>query len=342
MYKTCIYCNRNLGTNEVVEHFPVGRQLAFDQEKGRLWVICEACRRWNLTPLEERWEAIEECERQFYDTSQSYSTDNIGLAHLPQGLQLVRIGRPKRREFAAWRYGREFWQRRVRSVISTAVQLAFGVVSVIAGANILPAIIAIRQNRVVARVRDDKDRRLFITPKEAKRAKLYRGDSSEEWSVEVSYRPAERTFLAWNQGKGKRQTVVLSGPTAIRVAGHILPHVNEWGATDAQVCNAVELIEEARNAERLFAQIAPQQGAIRTQVIFEVDATKLTKLDSNARLALEMVAHEDSERRALEGELALLEQAWRDAEEIAAIADRLAIPEPVEDLLEVLKQELRR
>jgi len=341
MYKTCIYCNRHLGTNEVVENFPVGRRLAFDQSKGRLWVICERCRRWNLTPLEERWEAIEECERQFYDTPQSYSTDNIGLAHRPEGLQLVRIGRPKRREFAAWRYGREFWQRRVRSAITTAVQVAIGLVGALAGAHFMPIILGITQRRVVARVRDDRQRLLFITPEEAKRAKLYRGDSSDGWSLEVSYRPSESTFLAWKQGKGKRQTVLLSGPTGIRVAGHILPHVNEWGASDAQVRNAVELIEETRSPERLFAQSAPEPGAIRNRGIFEVDATKLTRMDSNVRLALEMVAHEDSERRALEGELALLEQAWRDAEEIAAIADRLAIPEPVEDLLDKLKHELR-
>ena len=121
MFKTCIYCNRNLGTNESVENFSVGRRLAFDQEKGRLWVICESCRRWNLSPLEERWEAIEECERTFYDTPKSFSTDNIGLAHVSEGMQLVRIGKPQRREFAAWRYGREFWQRRVRSVVSAAV-----------------------------------------------------------------------------------------------------------------------------------------------------------------------------------------------------------------------------
>jgi hypothetical protein len=41
------------------------------------------------------------------------------------------------------------------------------------------------------------------------------------------------------------------------------------------------------------------------------------------RLALEMAANEDSERRALEGELAALHSAWRQAEEIAAIADGL-------------------
>jgi hypothetical protein len=43
------------------------------------------------------------------------------------------------------------------------------------------------------------------------------------------------------------------------------------------------------------------------------------------RLALEMAAHEDIERRALEGELATLAAAWAEAEEIAAIADGLLL-----------------
>jgi hypothetical protein len=53
-------------------------------------------------------------------------------------------------------------------------------------------------------------------------------------------------------------------------------------------------------------------------------------MDPEVRLALEMVAHEQTERRALEGELAMLEAAWREAEEVAAIADRLLIPPEVE------------
>ncbi len=36
-----------------------------------------------------------------------------------------------------------------------------------------------------------------------------------------------------------------------------------------------------------------------------------------------MSLHEESERRALEGEMAELEEAWREAEEIAAITDAL-------------------
>jgi hypothetical protein len=35
MYSTCLFCNENLGKNEVVEHFPIGRRLAFDAAKGR-------------------------------------------------------------------------------------------------------------------------------------------------------------------------------------------------------------------------------------------------------------------------------------------------------------------
>lgn len=62
MYSTCLFCSSALGRNESIEHFAVGRRLAFDAAKGRLWVICPTCARWNLTPLESRWEAIEEKE----------------------------------------------------------------------------------------------------------------------------------------------------------------------------------------------------------------------------------------------------------------------------------------
>jgi hypothetical protein len=50
-----------------------------------------------------------------------------------------------------------------------------------------------------------------------------------------------------------------------------------------------------------------------------------------------MAAHEETERRALEGELALLEEAWRDAEEVAAIADDMFLPEGTKDRLETLR-----
>ena len=47
LYSTCLFCNQPLGANEVVESFPVGRRLAFDQLPGRLWVVCRKCAKWN-------------------------------------------------------------------------------------------------------------------------------------------------------------------------------------------------------------------------------------------------------------------------------------------------------
>ena len=66
-----------------MEHFPIGRRLAFDSAKGRLWVVCGHCARWNLTPIEERWEAVEESERAFRAQRLRAQTDNIGLVRLP-------------------------------------------------------------------------------------------------------------------------------------------------------------------------------------------------------------------------------------------------------------------
>ena len=56
----------------------------------------------------------------------------------------------------------------------------------------------------------------------------------------------------------------------------------------------------------------------------------MSTLPKPTRLALEMALHEEQERRALEGELWLLERAWREAEEIAAISDNLLVRKSAE------------
>lgn len=59
----------------------------------------------------------------------------------------------------------------------------------------------------------------------------------------------------------------------------------------------------------------------------------VNKMPKPHKLALEMALHEEQERRALEGELWLLEKAWEEAEEIADISDRLLLPEGAEEFL---------
>lgn len=111
MYSACLFCHDDLGTNEALESLTIGRRIAFDPNKGRLWVVCTGCGRWNLTPFEERWETLEACERIFHGTRLRVATDNIGLAQPSWGFELVRIGAALREEIAAWRYGTKLLSR---------------------------------------------------------------------------------------------------------------------------------------------------------------------------------------------------------------------------------------
>lgn len=127
MYATCLHCHGPLGTNARVDSFPVGRRLAFDATKGRLWVVCPRCAGWNLSPLEERWEAIECCERLVRDTPLRASTDNVTLARVAGGPELVRIGRAGKPELAAWRFGRELRRRFRRTRVPAAAATMLGI-----------------------------------------------------------------------------------------------------------------------------------------------------------------------------------------------------------------------
>jgi hypothetical protein len=63
----------------------------------------------------------------------------------------------------------------------------------------------------------------------------------------------------------------------------------------------------------------------------------LFSLPREERLALEMALHEEAERRAMQGELTELEAAWRNAEEIAGIADSLLVSPDVDEALKKIK-----
>ena len=65
----------------------------------------------------------------------------------------------------------------------------------------------------------------------------------------------------------------------------------------------------------------------------------LQHLAPATRLAVEMAVNEDAERGAMEGELELLEMAWRDAEEIASVADDLLVPQETAEHLARLRAE---
>jgi hypothetical protein len=344
MYTTCLFCHSDLGSNEVIETFPIGRRLAFDAANGRLWVICRKCERWNLTPLEERWEAIEQCERMFSQTRLKVSTDNIGLSRLREGLELVRIGSPQRPEMAAWRYGDQFGRRRVRYLAYT-IGAGVAVAGVMFGGPLLGfgsiagggwglwqgtnAIIKAMRDRVV-RTRlavPGYDKPTVIRGKDIKRIVLGTGDGG------ISLR------LPFDNG-GWRTEVTLQGDDAMRAAGTILPAVNVKGGSKEEVQQAVRHLEELPDPKALFHRSTVHgrvaQNALkprrrnRRQSLAEYE-TFIDRIPSTMLLAMEMAAHEDVERRAMEGELAILEAAWRQADEIASISDNLLTPANVDE-----------
>jgi hypothetical protein len=99
--------------------------------------------------------------------------------------------------------------------------------------------------------------------------------------------------------------------------------INSTGARSVEVREAVRRIEEAGDPHSFLAR-APASWTAGT-------AGALKTMPVATRLAVEMALHEEEEMRALQGELWRLERAWREAEEVAAIADGLLVPSEVEE-----------
>jgi hypothetical protein len=372
MYTTCTFCYADLGRNDLLEAFAVSRRVAFDPSKGCLWAVCPHCARWNLAPIEERWEAVAECERRFRATSLRYSSGNVGLAWLRGDLELVRIGPALRPEVAAWRYGRIL--TRPRGIGARAMER--GASALLGALRLLrrtPHLPARRDSRVAVaqvllrlygnRVLDV----LALSPGPADTgdtmpvgvvrfrhlvsAALVRPEPGRPWSLEI---PHDHGVLA------------IGGDAGVRAAARVLAIINgterAGGLPHDLLERAVRKVDESALADSYFNRVLSialrtswgrgtreHPGAAQAVTALEVassdverlafrltgrtfwgnggigsePATALLDVPLVDRLALEMAAHEESERRALEGELDLLQEAWREADEIATIADAL-------------------
>ena len=399
MYSTCLYCLAALGHNDALAWFPVGRRLAFDPRRGRVWAVCDHCGRWNLAPIEERWEAVEECERRFRATHQRYGTDNIGLAGLRDGTELVRIGPALRPEIAVWRYGARLLRRstvRRDSIVRTSTALIRAGARAARWLRTAPPAITPeeqvlrlttglsgpgqRRERVLAIVRRDGVHGVAgVTAPDGPRARpgndiptailrrrhlttalLVRPERGEPWQLEIAH---------------ELGPIRLSGAEGLRTGATLLAAVNQYTGSAALVAAAVRKVDDAMEPDGYFRRIlnsawrwkwgrlasrpagrgmegddadaavadavanvvAPAAVSLAEELAVQLtgrsfwahggigsaERIALLRVPAVDRLALEMVTHEATERAALVVELAVLTEAWRDAEEIAAIADAL-------------------
>jgi hypothetical protein len=345
MYSTCLYCNAKLGTNDMLERFPVGRRLAFDASKYRLWIVCGQCRRWNLSPLEERFEAIEDCERLYRSTYARVSTSNIGLTKLRDGTVLVRVGTPLRPEFAAWRYAGELFSRRTRAYARVGATVAGAAgVSIGAGAVIGPAATAVtgafsvvaapvlamsmiattalggamaddyyRFERILGRFRVGRKRVIRVRAKHAQ-------------SITLGFHRSDEATIGLEHDRGWE---TLHGQRAMHATTVLLASTNQGGGNQRTVQSAVDQIEHAGNSARYLTSASKRngwRGGRSVSVLNRIRGHGAMNLSVTERLALEMAMHEEIERRAAEGELAELHTAWIEAEEIASIVDNMLTP----------------
>ncbi|MBB4636821.1 hypothetical protein [Longimicrobium terrae] len=351
MYRNCIFCSAALGSNDAVERFPVGRTLAFDGEKGRLWAVCRRCARWNLAPLEERWEAIEDAERLFRDTRLRVQSENIGVAKLRDGTRLIRVGEALAGEVAALRYGSQIASRNQRAMVAGGAATVIGLGVAVAGFIAAPIGVVgafqtyhfyksvLRYSRGLRTV-GIVDSRIAGEPA---RVRLRRSHLKDAWfnlpddglgialHLPFSVEEVDPSARGPVQNRIRRRPLVLRGDEARSLMSRALVHVNVDGAPAHRVHDAAEALHAAGSAAEYLNHTAHRRlllnGGDPRSAAFSAPVGVLRGVDARPdpviSLALEMALHEESERRAMEGELSALEAMWREAEQIAAIADRL-------------------
>jgi len=322
MYRTCAFCNGKLDGDGGPSGLGVGRRLAFDEWRGRLWVICPKCTRWNLAPLDDRLERIEGLARAAHQGRVAAATEQVALIRW-QGYDLVRVGKPPRLEFAAWRYGERLKARR-REQLKLMVPLTVATVGLAVAVNVaaggsvgvfvwnMPNIAKAMYTGIIGRRAVG-----LIEPPICERC----GSVMQLKAKHVAH---ARVVPDTKAGLG----LVLSCPSC-RSEGAMLVGADAHAALRQgltylalvrrgreRAADAARLVEGAGGPERLIHDVARRELTLRS-------------LAPERRLALEMAVDEQAEVEALE-------RQWKEAEEIAEIADGLL------STTTELEEELRR
>jgi hypothetical protein len=322
MFNTCVFCHSALGTNETLENFPVSRRVAYDPSRGRLWAVCAGCGRWNLAPIEERWEALEELDRLVTDKGRLLAqTDNIALAKAGE-MDVVRVGRANLNEEAWWRYGRELQARRTLrkklGYLENAAMLGlmatgFGFGMFIGNTGLLTKGVRFMKFGSTAWKGETVCERcgatlMLLTFKQSRELMIV-PDADQGVALELRCQVCGHI----GQGGGHRLTGVQSQHVLRRVLAH--SHFN--GASEKRVKGATQLIDQLGSSAALTQRVAQNRAKIGT-----LSAQALR----TEAIALEIAINDENERRLLELELGELEQRWKEEEELAAIVDRELTP----------------
>ncbi len=326
--RRCLFCHSPFAEGWRFGELPPAWRLAFDSDRGRIWVVCDSCYRWNLWPPEEQGAALMALERVAADRGQVLArTENITLLAVGNMI-LIRVGEATLHERAWWRYGRDVLTREkaFRSAGARLSAYAYGALAAVAESVGLG------------------DRNFKVRFEEGMTAEVlrWRRFGWAAWFGRLrcpscgSYLRAARFDLSWwfcprldedgNLALGvpcprcdpwtPEKIYHLKGYEAESVLRRVLAYQNITGAGEQTVEEAVRQIDAAGSPEA-FMQASLEDGPFLRELAFP------------QAVALEISLNEGVERRALEVEARGLEFMWRREEELARIMDEELDPRGV-------------
>ena len=331
MFKTCAFCNAPFDGDGGPSGLGVGRRLAFDEWRGRLWVVCSKCSRWNLTPLDDRLERIEAVARAARDERGGSrvvaATEQVALLRW-QRYDLVRVGKPPRVELATWRYG-ERLRTRQRERMKVVVPLTVAAIGLGIAANVAAGgglgVFVWNLHRLVDSA--------YIGLVGRRRVALSEPPICAHCGTLMNLRARHVQFARVVPDAHAEIAVVLSCPNchregaqmtggdAVQVLRQGLTYLNVTRSGRKRAEDAARVVDQIGGADRLVHDVARRELTLRS-------------LRPERRLALEMAVDERAEVEELE-------RQWREAEEIAEIADgTLSTSDEVEEELRRLKRNL--
>ncbi len=324
MFSSCAFCNAAFDGDGGPSGLGVGRRIAFDEWRGRLWVVCPRCSRWNLTPFDDRLERIEAVARAASQGRIAASTDQVALIRWER-YDFVRVGKPQRVELATWRYG-ERLRNRQRERMKVVVPLTIAAIGLGVAANVAAGggfgVIVWNVHRIVDRI--------YVSMVGRRRVILSEPPICARCGSVMVLRAKHVQYARVVPDRHADMAVVLSCPNCRQEAAHLTGqdavqvlrqgltflNLDRGGRRKAE--DAAREVDHVGGADHLVRDIARRELTLRS-------------LRPERGLALEMAMDERAEVEELE-------RQWREAEEIADIADgTLGTSTDVEDELRRLK-----
>src|SRR2546423_3843008 len=307
MFLTCAFCNASFDGDGGPSGLGVGRRIAFDEWKGRLWVVCPRCSRWNLTPFDDRLERIEAVARAASEGRIAASTDQVSLIRW-QHYDFVRVGKPPRVELATWRYG-ERLRNRQRERMKVVVPLTVAAIGLGIAANVAAGggfgVIVWNVHRLVDGIYNGMVGRRRVALSEAPICASC-GSIMDLRAKHVQHarvvpdRHAEMAVVL-SCPRCRREAAQLTGTDAVQALRQGLTFLNLKRGGRRRAEDAAREVDRVGGPDRLVRDIAQRE-------------LTLGSLRPERGLALEMAVDERAEVEELE-------RQWREAEEIADITD---------------------